>query len=174
MLNKTELMEQFVREYSNLVFTICHRLTGDYHESENLVQETFLSAYRSMDRMSLDNPKAYLTTIAANKCKDYLKSARVRRQSLMPEEDMGYMPASDDVEKMAMEHSVREKLRECCEKLKEPYREVALLRFVEERELSEIARLLERDVKTVATQAYRARDKLKPELKEWLKDESLR
>lgn len=172
-MKKAELTEQLVREYSSLVFTICYRLTGDYHESENLMQETFLSAYKSMDRMTFDNPKAYLTTIAANKCKDYLKSARVRKQNLMPEEDMGYLPASDDVEKAAMEHSVRQKLKQCCEDLKEPYREVALLRFVEERELSEIAELLDRDVKTVATQAYRARDKLKPVLKEWLKDESL-
>ena len=40
---------QFVTQYEKLVFTICYQFVKDYHEAQNLSQETFLSAYRHID-----------------------------------------------------------------------------------------------------------------------------
>lgn len=164
-----QLIERLVREYSRLVFTVCYRMTGDYHEAENLTQETFLSAMGALDRFEGDNYKAFLVTIASNKCRDLLKSARMRRADPDGEEKLPFLQAAGGVEQQACDDALAEHLRACCERLREPYRSVALLRFVEQMDYSEIAKLLSRDVKTVTTQVYRARDKLKNELREWVK-----
>ena len=48
---------QFVTKYEKLVFTICYQFVKDYHEAQNLSQETFLSAYRHIDTYQGDNYK---------------------------------------------------------------------------------------------------------------------
>ena len=39
---KTDEFEKVVRQYEKLVFTVCYQLVRDYHEAQNLTQETFL------------------------------------------------------------------------------------------------------------------------------------
>lgn len=69
-------------QYEKLVFTVCYQLVHDYHESQNLTQETFLAAYRHIDTYQGENYKPWLIRIASNKAKDYLKSAYARRVQL--------------------------------------------------------------------------------------------
>lgn len=68
-------LEQLISQYQNLIFSICFRLTGDYFEAEDLAQDTFLSAYKSLADFDGANERAWLCRIATNKCIDYLKRA---------------------------------------------------------------------------------------------------
>ena len=91
---------QFVTQYEKLVFTICYQFVKDYHEAQNLSQETFLSAYRHIDSYQGDNYKPWIARIATNKAKDYLNSAYSRRVMLASSEedsveDMASMRAAD-------------------------------------------------------------------------------
>lgn len=45
-----ESFSEFVGQYEKLVFTVCFQMVRDYQEAQNLAQETFLAAYRSIDR----------------------------------------------------------------------------------------------------------------------------
>ena len=78
---------QFVAQYEKLVFTICYQFVKDYHEAQNLSQETFLSAYRHIDSYQGDNYKPWIARIATNKAKDYLNSAYHRRVMLADDEE---------------------------------------------------------------------------------------
>ena len=78
---------QFVTQYEKLVFTICYQFVKDYHEAQNLSQETFLSAYRHIDSYQGDNYKPWIARIATNKAKDYLNSAYSRRVMLASSEE---------------------------------------------------------------------------------------
>ncbi|MGC4939682.1 RNA polymerase subunit sigma-70 [Kribbella sp. DT2] len=52
----------------------CYRLLGSYDEAEDLTQETFLRAWRSVETLGdLDNPRAWLYKIATNVCLDFLR-----------------------------------------------------------------------------------------------------
>ena len=64
-----------VRQYQNLVYTVCHQLVPDEQEAQDLTQETFLSAWRAIDRCPPGYEKQWLARIASNKAKDYLRSA---------------------------------------------------------------------------------------------------
>lgn len=152
--------EQFagcITEYQRLIITICLSFTHNYFDAEDLAQETFLSAYKSIDRFDGVNLKAWLTTIAANKCRDYLKSSARKTTSLTDEEiacleDTQLSPA-ENVEKKASS----EMILSLCGKLKEPYKTVATGYFCEDRKLSDMAQDTGQSLKTLQTQLYRSK-----------------
>lgn len=157
---------KLVIQYNKLIFTVCQRFVNDYQEAENLTQDTFLTAFRAIDNFVGDNYKAWLVRIAVNKCKDFLKSAYYRTTQAVEEETLDAFPDRNSVYEEVEQNDRMEMVRRACENLPDPYREVALLHFMEDLSFDEIARRLGRPVKTVQTQGYRARDKLRKMLKE--------
>lgn len=163
-----EKLNELVRQYEKLVFTVCFQLVGDYHEAQNLTQETFLSAFRHLDAFRGTDYKPWLVRIAANKAKDYLKSAYVRRVTADLEasgESMTDRHAGPEDSYIRKE--LGNAISDAVQSLKEPYVKVASLYFLEERTPEEIAKILNRPIKTVQTQLYRSKIKLRDMLKEF-------
>lgn len=161
---------KLVQQYTGLIFTVCHRFVKDYQEAENLTQDTFLTAYRAIDNFIGTNYKPWLVRIATNKCKDFLKSAYYRTTAATEQETLeGYEDGKNLYEEVEAAERIT-MVKHACESLKEPYREVALLHFIEDKSFEEIAESLDRPLKTVQTQGYRARDKLKKMLKEEIRN----
>lgn len=166
---------KLVADYQGLVFTVCHRLVADYHEAQNLTQETFLSAYQHIDRCEPENYKPWLARIAANKAKDYLKSAYNRHTVFEhgPEEGPSLMDTGQPILGQRTEDVVRDTegnetvdaIRQAVLALKEPYHKVSVLYFLEEKDVEEISVILNRPRKTVQTQIYRAKQILQKALK---------
>lgn len=153
---------KIIEQYQSMVFAICLQFTRDYQEAENLAQETFLSAYRYIDGCDPANYRPWLGRIAANKARDYLKSAAHRRETAA--EVLPPVP-SPSPESLYLAEEGREDIRQAVLRLKEPYRSAAVLYFLEEKTYAEIADLLQRNEKTVQTQVLRARKKLQQQLK---------
>ena len=80
-------------EYRPLMFSIAYRMTGSVGDAEDIVQEAFLRAGQDAE---VQSPKAYLATITTRLAIDYLRSARVRRESYvgtwLPEPLIGTEP----------------------------------------------------------------------------------
>lgn len=162
-----EKFKSLVEKYERLVFTICYQLVNDYHEAQNLTQDTFVAAFAHIDTVREENLKAWLARIASNKAKDYLKSAYNRRVSLS--EDMSELDmfrAEQSPEHLYLSGEKAEYIRQTIKNLKEPYHKVSVLFFLEEKTVEEISHLLDRPKKTVQTQIYRARSMLQKQLKE--------
>lgn len=131
-------------------------------------QDTFLTAYRAIGRFQGEHYKPWLVRIAVNKAKDHLKSAG---HALTEPAELEMLDAYPSASSPAAETESRETvalIRKACEELPEPYRQVALLRFLEDKSYEEIAAALGRPLKTVQTQGLRAREKLRRTLKEVL------
>lgn len=166
--------EKLVSAYEKLVFTICYQMLRDYHEAQNLTQETFLSAYTHIDTCTDGNVKPWLARIATNKAKDYLKSAYHRRVALDTGDehsllDTGQSP--DDIFAMTENNLGVREIHDKILALKEPYRMVSEMFFIQEKNVEEISGALDRPKKTVQTQIYRARILLQNQLKGEMKDE---
>ena len=71
-INEKDNLIRLIKEYQNLVFSICLKLTNDYFVAEDLTQETFLTAYQHLSEFDGKAEKAWLCRIASNKCIDYI------------------------------------------------------------------------------------------------------
>lgn len=158
---------KIVKQYQRLVYSVCFQLVRDPHISEDLAQETFLAAFTRIDTCPEEFLQPWLARIAANKAKDYLKSAWVRRVTAPGEEEMPEQPGGPPgPEDLAVSADEAGAIRQMILQLKEPYLQVATLYFLQHRTVQEIAQLLDRPPKTVHTQLYRARQLLKERIRE--------
>lgn len=154
--------EQLVRQHEKLIYTVCYQLTQNHHTAQDLTQETFLAAYRRIDACDSAHYRPWLTRIAVNKAKDYLKAA-ARRE--LPAETLPETAARDGPEELLLQGLGEADLRRRIRTLKEPYRAPAVLFFLEERSIPDIAKALNRPEKTVYTQLSRAKKLLQTALK---------
>lgn len=161
-----ETFAQLVERYEKLVFTICYQMVRDYHEAQNLAQETFLSAYRKIDSCPPESYKPWLARIATNKAKDHLKSAYMRRVTTDDGEQLACIPTDLTPERIYVTSETQQYIHEQILSLKEPYHKVSVLYFIDEKSVEEISQRLDRPKKTVQTQLYRAKGMLQELLKE--------
>ena len=154
-----------MQRHQKTVFSICFRMTGDYFCAEDLAQETFISAYKAIDRFDGKNEKAWLSKIAANKCLDYLKSGASR---ISPAEDcvLESLSPGSDFESEYFKSTLLSEIEKACNDLSEPYRSAALSYYIGGLTSAQIAMESGEPVKTISTRIYRARQMLKNKLRE--------
>jgi RNA polymerase sigma-70 factor (ECF subfamily) len=79
----TATAEADVQEFEEqrpLLFAIAYRMLGSATDAEDIVQDAYLR-YQAVPRDEIRNERSYLVTIVSRLCLDYLKSARVQRES---------------------------------------------------------------------------------------------
>lgn len=162
-ITETEYLEHLIDAYGNLIYSICYKTCGNPFDAEDLTQDVFLSAYRSLEHFDRIYEKAWLCKIASRKCLDFLKNASRR---VLPTEDIYLEEAekTSSTEDTYLETETLTALLAACNRLKPPYNKVAQLHFYEERTAREIADMLDSNVKTIQTQIYRAKAMLKKQL----------
>ena len=154
--------DRLVQKYQSLVYTICRQLVADEGYAQDLTQETFLSAWRSMDRCPAGYEKQWLARIASNKAKDYLRSAWVRRVNTPGDEVLALegAPPGMQPEQQVLDALGEEELTEMILNLREPYCTPCRLVMLEHHTMAEASRLFGRPPKTVEAQVYRAKKML--------------
>ena len=151
-----------VQDHQALVYTVCHQLVPDVQEAQDLTQETFLAAWRAIDRCPPGHEKQWLARIAANKAKDHLRSAWVRRVNT-PGDDVLALegaPPGCQPEQQVLEMLGEEELTRMILALREPYKTPCRLVLLEQHTMAEAAQLCRRPPKTVEAQIYRAKKML--------------
>ena len=159
------------------VVSACARILGDRAEAEDIAQEAFVIAYRSLGTWRADGAfGAWLSRIAIRLA---VRRAQSRKQvtwldPLAAEADQPgrerfrTMDATDAVDPAhsALRSERDAQVRAAVASLDEPYREVVALRFFAERSLAEIAEATDRPLGTVKTHLHRGLARLRRALDE--------
>ncbi len=79
-----QAVEALIHQYGRLVFQVIYGLTGDWHESQDLTQDTFLAAFKAIEAARQTSSanfhaKAWLMQIAANTARMALRRRRLVR-----------------------------------------------------------------------------------------------
>lgn len=162
---------KIVRRYQGRLYNFVFRFVGDRETAEDIVQETFLRAFRKREEYrAIANFSTWLFTIAGNLAKSELRRRkRWRLFSLHRDEesDTG-MELPDDAmlpDQVAESSLADVQIQEAIASLPDNYRQVILLRDVEGMSYQEISEIVKCPVGTVKSRVNRARLKLQQKLK---------
>jgi len=172
--------EVLVERYQKRMLNIAFRMTGDYEEACDIVQDVFLSAYRSIKQFRGQSQfSTWLTAITVNHTKNRMKQMRARHhhEILSIDDPLDNQDGHIVFEPQSSEPSVVERLetkdiqakvQECINALDEEYKSVLVLRDIQEFSYDEIRDILKIPDGTVKSRLFRARDAVKNCLKKVL------
>lgn len=161
MATKQTRYEALVNALHGDLFRYAYWLTHDKHVAEDLVQETFLRAWRSLDSLKDEKAaKSWLITILR---RENARRFERKRFDMSEYEEASVMDTKTISNEQEIEnHWLREKIAQ----MPEEYREPLVLQVIGGFSGEEIADLLSLNKNTVMTRLFRARNQLKDALDE--------
>jgi len=166
-----------VERHQKRMLNMALRMTGDYDEACEIVQDAFLSAYRAIRKFRGDAKfSTWLYGIVVNVSKTRMKQSTQRRQKTVSIDDPSDGPGDSLAggEASALEalekKEVQAKVQHCINTLEEEYREVLVLRDIQGFSYDEIGDILNVPEGTIKSRLFRARDAMKNCLKKVLGD----
>ncbi|WP_322925245.1 RNA polymerase sigma factor [Paenibacillus campi] len=141
-----------IEQFQKPIFLYCYYMLRNQQEAEDTAQETFLKAYKYLDRFAYTHSfSSWLYKIAQNCCMDVLKKRKKDSQllSLYQTEQSGQS-----------ERSTANDVYECLDMLTEEEKQIILLRSLEEYSYDEIAYILNIRAATVRKRYERIKKKL--------------
>lgn len=175
-----EAFELLVKRHQKKMFNVAFRMTGNYEDSCEIVQDAFVSAYKALKKFEGKSSfTTWLHAIIVNVSRTRLKKMRQQnfheQYSLddplqavngnMKAEPASHNPSAAD---MVEKKELQEKIQECINALDFDFREVVVLRDIQGFAYTEISAILKIAEGTVKSRLSRARESLRNCLKNFL------
>jgi RNA polymerase sigma-70 factor (ECF subfamily) len=163
MSERTLRFEQQVLPHLDAAYNLARWLTRNDHDAQDVVQEAVLRAYRFFDGLR-GAPRPWLLAIVRNASFTWLERNRAADMVAI-EEDSAVADSSYEPETVAASKLDRRVLNEAIAALPVQFREVLVLRELEDMSYKDIARIAEIPIGTVMSRLARARRLLADSLK---------
>ena len=179
LAGEKELFHELIRPYERIVYLTLFAIVKNETDAEDGAQEAVISAYRHLASFRGDAKfSTWLTTIAINQGRRRLRKAKgaaeesIEEQAENHEGDFKPAPLTDwrEIPLEALERKeLREALRAAVAELPDIYRQVFVLRDLEEQNIEETAEALGINPGAVKVRLHRARIMLQKRLVPFLK-----
>ena len=157
----SDLFEVLALPHLNAAYNLARWLTHNDHDAQDVVQEAFERAMRYIGNFRGDNARAWLLQTVRNTCFTWMKENRPAERMFLDDTDDDAhelaAPATDEPPALAMRKADRQQINQAIANLPVAYREVLVLRELEELSYNDIARIADIPVGTVMSRLARAR-----------------
>ncbi len=172
---KAEIFDSEFMPHINSMHNFAYRLTFDEDDANDLVQDTYLKAFRFIDSFQKGtNAKAWLFRILKNSfINDYRKKSK--EPAKVDYQDVETYYNSDDVDRQitpdlrveSLQDMIGDEISNALNALDVDFRTVIILADLEEFKYDEMAKILDIPIGTVRSRLHRARNLLKEKLSEY-------
>ncbi len=160
--------EKLIVIFQEDIFRMAYYRTGSRMDAEDLTQDIFTQAFRSISRLKeVSHFKSWLYRIAVNRVHDFYKKKRVL-VFLGSRDDLAdfYRNGTEDAENIQADDSLCRQefwghVRNLLKILSRREREVFMLRFFDQLNIREISAVINKSESSVKTYLYRALNKIK-------------
>ena len=168
-----EKFEQIVSEHSSFVYNVAYRMMGNPDDADEVVQDTFLSAYRARDRFRGDaQVTTWLYRIATNAALMRLrKNSRKKEISTDPTEVYQRIDRADWADapdRAALNNELAQEIQRGIGQLPDDLQAAVILRDLEELTNDEAAQVLEVSVSALKARLHRGRVMLRNILADYI------
>ena len=157
---------QVVDTHYQRIYAFLYRMTHDSTLAEDLTQDTFATAWRSLDRFEGRASLAtWIHSIALNVCREHMRASHPQNDVLNEESLVCPDPIPDVIDKLSAD-AINQKVQQAVAELPEIYREAVILRCYQGMKYREVAGVLGLPLGTVQTRIHVALEKLRVTLRE--------
>jgi RNA polymerase sigma-70 factor (ECF subfamily) len=164
-----DAFNRLVLEYQDLAFQVAYRIMGEMEAAEDVVQESFISAYRKIKSFREGSFKAWICRIVTNRCYDELR--KIKRRPSVPldplnadDETIDSNEWLEDPGETPEEHTLRSELNKaiqwCLNKLEVEFRTIVVMVDIQGFDYKETAAIVKKPLGTVKSRLARARQRL--------------
>jgi len=158
---KAARFEEIVLPHLGAAYNLARWLVHNQADAEDIVQEAYLRAFRSFGGYYGGDSRSWLLTIVRNTCYTWLQQNRLLRTAEPIDDQLDELdPDFADPEVLLQQSADAEMLREALQELPVEFREVMVLREMEELSYKEIANIADLPVGTVMSRLARGRRRL--------------
>jgi RNA polymerase sigma-70 factor, ECF subfamily len=158
---EAEAAGALVARFERQVFALCYRMLGQREDAEDVAQESFVRALRSLRSWDAERDFApWLLAIAGNRCRTWL-SARARRPRLASEVER----IEDSTPPPEAARNLAEEVERALGGIRAEYRQAFVLYHEQELSYGEIAEAMDCPLGTVKTWVHRARREIVEQLR---------
>jgi len=176
LAGKHETFRVLVDRHGRKVFGLAYRMTGNEHDADEVVQETFLRCYKRLDSFEARSTfSTWLYRIASNCALDLLAKRKQDKTHIVesdaheddanPEErTLDYASPQPGPERMLLSAELRDRVASAMKRLTDVERTAFVLRHFEGRSIGEIGAVLKVREEAVKNTIFRAVKKMRTEL----------
>lgn len=186
LAGKHESFRVLVERHGRKVFGLAYRMTGNEHDADEVVQETFLRSFRRLDSFEARSSfSTWLYRIASNCALDLLAKRKQEKLHIVEnearEDDLNveeraleYATPQPGPERMLLSSELRERVAAAMKRLTPVERTAFVLRHFEGQSISEIGSMLKLKDEAVKNTVFRAVKKMRTELEPLIASGSIR
>jgi RNA polymerase sigma-70 factor (ECF subfamily) len=169
--NKTEkvFMESY-EEFSDAIFRYALFQTSNKETALDIAQDTFIKTWQYLQKgAEVENIKAFLYRVAKNLIIDHRRKKKSSSLDQILEAGVDFTEEENVLEEKEKDFEKaqdRERVLKAVEKIDEKYKEILLMRYIEEMSIKEIGDILDKSQNHVSVMIHRGVEKLKKLLKE--------
>jgi RNA polymerase sigma-70 factor (ECF subfamily) len=160
--DKLQRFEQAILPHLDAAYNLARWLTRNEHDAQDMVQEASLRAFKFFDGFRGGDARAWLLTTVRNTCYTWLEQNR-RSQSMTPFDEKIHTVDEDESNpsSFALRNADMKMLKQSLEQLPDEFREIIVLRDLEELSYKQIADVTRVPLGTVMSRLARARARLR-------------
>ncbi len=158
-----------IHKYEQKLMRYISYFTGlDVHQAEDIVQETFLKVYRNLNGF---NPhlsfSSWIYRIAHNEALNHLKKNKKHQYISLEKDEEGtaslinVLASDENISQNYSRQELAEKVWKILALMREDYREVLILKFIEDYDYNRISEILKKPLGTVGVLILRAKEDFK-------------
>lgn len=169
-LGNQEYFVWIIRRYKEKLFKYVMRLTNiDQEDAEDILQEVFMKAYFNLNDFNTDLKfSSWIYRITHNQVISNFRKLKARAEGnkIDLSDDGAQRLGSDlDIEKEMDRIMLKEEVNKAISSLDTKYREVLILKYIEEKNYQEISDIIRKPIGTVGSLINKAKQELKEKFK---------
>jgi len=163
----TSAFDEIVKRYQRKVYTLARRILGNHEDADDIAQEVFIKLFYSLNDFKGESSLfTWIYRITVNECKSFLRKKKIKE--FVQDEVANLLKFGQTPDQELFEKEERNLIERAVEKLPTKQRMIFVMRFFEDLDYQEIAKILNKPIGTLKANYFHAVKKIQKFIKDEL------